>query len=124
MDRAVRLPSLDSLPTIVIAPSDEPVAALRDFVNCALPGNGNVWTEERERCEMLTREIRNVAASPREPTEKETRLARKFARDKAVQGAPILLPCFGAGISVVCLISGAMKGFDYEMGSYAGSYQE
>jgi len=124
MDSAISLPSLDSLPSIAITPHDEPKAALRDLVSCALPENGKLWIEERKRCEDLTREVRNIAVPRLLPTENEIKLARQFARAKAVQDAPILLPCFGAGISVVCLLSGAVNGFNYEMGSYAGSPQE
>jgi len=107
--------SAPSMPSIVIAPDENTnQAVLRDLVTCALPENGKIWTEERERCQGITKGVRTFAVAKHVPTTAEEKLARKFKRAKAIQDAPLTAPCFnGASFSVICLVNGFTEGFDH-----------
>ncbi len=86
-----------------------------------MPDDNRLWTEDQKRCAQRLWELYKDAP-PREPTEAEKELARKFERDLKIQNAPFLVPCFSptGAISLICLIKGLSEGFEPNAG-YAES---
>lgn len=83
---------------------------------CNLANYETLSPEEKERCIKQLAKSQNESAPPYVATDEEKRLTQQFARELAVKQAPPLLPCFsslGVGISVLCLMRGALNGFDF-----------
>ncbi|MCC6915605.1 MAG: hypothetical protein IT566_18045 [Rhodospirillaceae bacterium] len=115
----ITLPPL-TIPTIPTAPPDNDLSVLGGYVGCGL--NRALTAEERERCEKQRREFYAGPGPAEGPTAIDLALEKRFARDKAVQDAPILLPCFtSAGPNLLCFLGGALNGFEFEIGSYANT---
>lgn len=115
---AITLPSVElATPTAPEQqqPFDPFLGALRDIECTALYGDKTAPLD-RGRCAGLRRSLANVL---RPKSFDDDPKARRYARDKAIQDAPIAVPCFGGGgVSLPCLIGRVASG-DFEMGSYA-----
>lgn len=98
-------------------PHDPAAAALNPYVACALPDDNRLWIEDQKRCAQRLWDLYKDAP-PREQTEAEKELARKFERDLKIQNAPFLVPCFSptGGIAVTCLLRGLSQGFEPNAG--------
>ncbi|MGE3334831.1 MAG: hypothetical protein AB7I36_14385 [Rhodospirillaceae bacterium] len=128
-DLAPGLPNLSASPPAFTLPDVTtliaPVMPLRDelsvlggYVGCGL--NQALTSEEREDCEKQRREIYGGPGATDDPAATDLALEKRFARDKAIQDAPVLLPCFTpAGPNLLCLLGGALNGFEFKTGSYA-----
>ncbi|MBY0510526.1 MAG: hypothetical protein K2P94_10310 [Rhodospirillaceae bacterium] len=92
-------------------------AALDAYVSCALPDDNRLWTEDQRRCAQRLWDIFKTSP-PRELSEREKELARKFERDLKIQNAPLLVPCFSptGAINPVCLVKGLSEGFEPNAG--------
>lgn len=73
---------------------------------------------ERTKCDELRRPFYTGPGKIRPPTEEEQALERYFTRQKAIQEAPILLPCNGF-TDLVCVAATLLTGSEFKMGSYA-----
>ncbi len=117
---AITLPPLTipTIPTIPAPSPDKDLSVLGGYVGCGL--NQALTAEDRERCERQRREFYAGPGPAAGPMAADLALEKRFARDKAVQDAPILLPCFtAAGPNLLCFLGGALNGFDFKIGSYA-----
>jgi hypothetical protein len=116
---AINLPSF-TMPVVPTLPADEGLSILGGYIACGL--GQELTAEDRERCEKQRREFYAGPGPADGPTAADLALEKRFARDKAVQDAPILLPCFTpAGPSLFCLLGGVLNGFEFATGSYAGT---
>lgn len=96
-------------------PFDPFLGALRDLECTALYGDKTAPID-RGRCAGVRRSLANVL---RPKSLDDDPKARRYAREKASQEAPIAVPCFGGGgVSLPCLIGRVASG-DFEMGTYA-----
>ncbi|MBM3514875.1 MAG: hypothetical protein FJX59_14360 [Alphaproteobacteria bacterium] len=96
--------------------------ALKPYALCGMPNDGRPIPENARPCDTVRWSLSTKPMEPRQPTEKELALHREFERAYAIENSPVHLPCAGGGLlNPLCLISGMLNGFDFEMGSYAGT---
>lgn len=94
--------------------------ALGDYLTCGVKPDQDLTPSERAKCEEIRAGFYTGSGTLRPPTEEEQALERHFALEKAIQDAPILLPC-GGFTDIICIVASALNGFDFKMGSYAGT---
>jgi hypothetical protein len=119
---APALPSVSppsSAPVIAVPsqPADSAIlGGLGQSLSCNLANYDKLPLQEKERCLKRLAELRNAPASSYVAADEEKRLTQQFAHELAVKQAPPLLPCFnsiGMGVSDLCLMRGALNGFDF-----------
>ena len=103
--------------TVPSQPADSAIlGGLGQSLSCNLANYEKLSPEEKDRCLKRLAKLKDEPASPYVATEEEMRLTQQFAHELAVKQAPPLLPCFssiGVGVSVLCLMRGALNGFDF-----------
>jgi hypothetical protein len=116
---AVILPEMSELP---LAPDENATSGrlegLGAYLECGLQSDESMTADERAACDALRRPFYAGPGKLAPPTEAELALERYFDHQKAIQDAPILLPC-GGFTDVFCIVATALNGFDFKMGSYA-----
>jgi hypothetical protein len=114
-------PHITHLPAVPRAPSSDPaLSILGDYVAC---GVGRMRSQdEQAACDKMRAELVAGPTSGDKQDVLAQGLEKRFAREKAIQEAPVLLPCFTpAGPNLLCFIGGALNGFSFATGSYASS---
>jgi hypothetical protein len=102
-----------------VQPDPKALTALRSYVWCGALDDGKQLPENAKPCDSVKWDLHTAALPSRLPTDQEKALQRQFERQLAFDKAPKLLPCGG---DVICLVEGALNGFEYHMGSY-GSFE-
>ena len=118
------LQTAPATPTTPRAPDDSAILdRLGRSLGCNFLNYEKLTHEEKERCIARLAKLQDEPAATYAATDEEKRLTQLFARELAVKQAPPLLPCFsavGLGVSIKCLMLGAMNGFDFaDAPSYA-----
>lgn len=112
------LPTSAPADTAPTAPAG--LSVLNDYMACGLARARS--PEEEARCNTLRGELHALTPGDVDPSNAAPARAREFARAKAIQDAPVLLPCFTpAGPNPLCLLGGVLGGFTFETGSYAAN---
>ncbi len=91
---------------------------LGGYFGCGVQSEESMSADQRAKCDDLRAPLYAGPGRRAPPTEAEVALERHFDREKAIQEAPILLPC-GGFTNVTCIIASALNGFDFRMDSYA-----
>jgi len=117
--RQFAAPRVQPIAPVPVTPQrDTDLSALRSYVWCGALDDGKKWNGEHRNCDNVHWGLQTAALPKRAPTEVEKDLTRKFEHELAFDKAPKLIPCLNGGLNIICLVQGAMNGFDYKMASY------
>lgn len=111
-------PPLIAIPVLPRPSVGMDLDVLNPFISCGMERQLNA--AQRRACDERLGGLTPAEKGQRRPDDTVAALDRGFARDKAREDAPVLLPCFTpAGPNLLCLLGGAVNGFHFETGSYA-----
>ncbi len=104
--------SLPTPPVITPAAPDPGLTVLRQYLGCPL--DSGLYTEDKERCAKMMRDLPVGPLPNLPPTEEEKALARKFERDQKALESPLMVPCLaGFMINPVCIAATLFGGGDF-----------
>ena len=111
------LPPLLPAPNAITLPAPVPdpaQAALRGYLGCRLPGESGGYTEDKERCAKMLRDLPVGPLPDPQQTEAEKQLAQKFDHAQKTLNSPTVVPCLaGLMINPLCIAATLMNGGDF-----------